>query len=63
MDEALKLRLLKGVTYFKGIPPSKLNPVVWVHFKSYLRLLEEYLTGKQLTAVDLSDEELRKTFS
>lgn len=62
MDD-LKARLNKGLNYFWNLPPSKLTPVTWVHFKTYLKLLDEYLNGKrELTVENMTIDDLKEVF-
>ena len=44
----LKDRLLKGLSYFRAIPPSKFNSAHYVHFKTYLDLVEEFINGEEV---------------
>lgn len=57
----LQNRLLKGITYFKGIKPSEFNPGHYAHFKVFLTLVEEFINGQPVKK-PVTVEEAKKIF-
>jgi len=44
----MKTRIEKGIKYFRSIKPSEFNMAHYAHFKTFLNLVEEYVTGKKI---------------
>ena len=60
----LKTRILKGIKYFKDIPPSKCNAGTFLLAKKLHALMEEFLTGgeqKSLEDVAKKNMDLKDT--
>ena len=43
MNESTKLRIQKGVEYFRAVKPSQWHAGHTLHLKSFLGLVEEYV--------------------
>jgi hypothetical protein len=58
-NQELKNRILKGILYFKTIPPSKCNAGTFLLVKKLNSLMEEYLTGgEQKSLEDVAKENM-----
>ena len=54
-----KNRILKGIQYFRDIPPSKCNAGTFLLAKKLHTLMEEYLTGgEQKTLEDIAEDNM-----